>query len=286
MARYRKIDVRIWSDAKFCSLSAAQPNAQTLWLYLLTNPETTSIPGLFRSGEMMMAEALGWSLEGFREAFREASSKGLVKADWKARLVWIPNAIKHNPPESPNVVRGWRTAWDELPECSLKVEAFQALEALLKGFTEGFQKAFREACPKPMANQEQEQEQEQEKKILPASPAAEAPESASPEKPSDPRHHATIAVFKAAFEAAHGGAFWKPSGADVKQLKTMLTFPDATQDEIAKRIAFAFEDAFFRKSGTLALFASKWPTWTPTTPKWTKGRAPVEQVNWEDKTTW
>lgn len=151
MARYRKIDVRIWSDAKIRQLSSPQPNAQSLWIYLLTNPDTTSLPGLFRAGEAGLAEALGWPLEGFREGFRELSSGGLAKADWKARLVFLPNVIRHNPPENPNVIKGWKTPWDELPECDLKVEAYQLFKEFLEGFAKGFQEAFRGALPEPYA---------------------------------------------------------------------------------------------------------------------------------------
>lgn len=188
MARYRKVDVRMWSDAKFRSLSAAPPNAQTLWVYLLTNPETTSIPGLFRAGEAAIAEALGWDVKGFREPFQELFRKGLAKADWKARLVWIPNALKHNPPENPNVVKGWRAAWDELPECSLKSEAHQHITETLKGFGKGLLEPFAKGCPNRMPNQEQEQEQEQDQKLLSADadqhPAS--PENSKPEKPKRP----------------------------------------------------------------------------------------------------
>src|SRR4051812_18923898 len=98
MARYRKIDTCMWGDSKFRDLSAPQPNGQSLWIYLLTGPHTTNIPGLSCAGEAHLAEALGWSVEAFREAFLEVSSKGLAKADWKARVVWIPNAMKFNPP--------------------------------------------------------------------------------------------------------------------------------------------------------------------------------------------
>lgn len=178
MARYRKIDVRIWGDEKFSSLSRLEPSGQGLFLYLLTNPNTNSIPGLFRAGEAQLAEELGWPMEGFREAFGEASSKGIVKADWKARLIWIPNAFRYNKPESPNVVTSWSVSWDELPECGLKVIAYEALKAFAEGLGGGFAKAFDKACPKPMANQEQEQEQEQEEKQ--ASPPEPPPVSEKP----------------------------------------------------------------------------------------------------------
>ena len=169
MARYRKIDVRLWSDEKVRRLSAPQPNAQTLWIYLLTGPHTTSLPGLFHIGEAALAEALGWPLEGFREAFREAFQEGLVKADWKARVVFIPNAVRYNPPESPNVAKSWRQHLDEIPGCALKDEAAQHIKSLLEGFGEAFAKAFAKplakALAKTMPNQEQEQEQEQEQDI-------------------------------------------------------------------------------------------------------------------------
>lgn len=160
MARYRKIDTRIWGDSKFRELSSPKPSGKFLWMFLLTGPQTTNIPGLFHAGEMALSEELEWSVEDFREAFAEVFSKGIVKADWKARVLWIPNAVKYNQPESPNVVRGWRHAWDEIPECALKGEAHKRLKAFMEGLGEAFAKAFAEACARPSPNQEQEQEQD------------------------------------------------------------------------------------------------------------------------------
>ena len=177
MSRYRKIDVRMWSDAKFRALT---PRAQLLWMRLLTGPETTNIPGVVPASRPALWDALKLSPEAFDEAFREISSKGMAKADWESQLVWIPNAFKYNPPESPNVVRSWRSTWDEVPECALKCEAFQALRSHSEGFKEGFLKAFEEALkdpyPHPCPNQEQEQEQEQDHRYVgTASPSAEEP---------------------------------------------------------------------------------------------------------------
>jgi hypothetical protein len=86
----------------------------------------------------------------------------MVKADWKARFLWVPNAKNYNRPESPNVVKSWRIPWDEAPECFLKRQAYQELKAFIDGFAEGFRKAFAYACSKPLPNQEQDPEQEQE----------------------------------------------------------------------------------------------------------------------------
>jgi hypothetical protein len=149
MARYRKIHVAMYADAKFRSLSRPQPNGQSLWTYLLTGPHTTAVPGLSSIGEAAMAESLGWTLEGFREAFREVSAKGMAKADWDARVVWVPNAVRYNPPESPNVIKSWAKGWEEIPECALKVVAFTTLKAFVEGLPEAFREVFRKAFPPP-----------------------------------------------------------------------------------------------------------------------------------------
>lgn len=168
--RYRKIAVRMWGDEKFNALSALPPCGQGLWLYLLTGPHTSNIPGLFRVGRAALAEELDWELEDFDKAFQEALDQGMVKADWKAKVVWIPNAVSYNLPESPNVVASWGAAWDLIPECDLKREAFEVLKASIHAVSEAYGKSFDKAFSKPSAkpsrktigNQEQEQEQEQE----------------------------------------------------------------------------------------------------------------------------
>lgn len=162
MARYRKLDLRTWNDQKFRELSPLLPSGQSLWLYLVLGPQTSNLPGLFEASEVSMADRLGWSLEDFRKAFGEAFAKGMAKADWRARLVWLPNAPEYNRPESPNVVISWGSTFDELPECPLKWDAFQSLKAFAKGLPKAFQEAFGKGFAKAMAKdacQEQEQKQ-------------------------------------------------------------------------------------------------------------------------------
>lgn len=185
-ARYRKIEVRMWSDEKFRTLSPLPPCGQGLWLFLLTGPQTGPIPGLFRAGRAALADELNWTTEAFDEAFEEAFRLGLVKADWKAKVVWIPNAIRCNRPESPNVIKSWRDEWDLVPECDLKREAYETLKSNLGAASEAYAKAFVESCRKPSPkpsvkpspkpsqfssdNQEQEQEQEIKEKPLSGKP--------------------------------------------------------------------------------------------------------------------
>jgi len=164
MARYRKIDPRIWGDEKFRTLSRPQPNAQTLWLYLLTGSHTNSCPGIFNIGEMALAENLGWSLEGLRKAFKEVLGKGLAKADFEARVIIIPNALKYDHPESPNVVKYWGKMFDEVPECALKNEYYLLLKAFMEAFGEAFGEAFKEGFRESITIPEPEPEPEPEPK--------------------------------------------------------------------------------------------------------------------------
>ncbi len=155
MAKFRKVDPRIWNDAKFRCLS---DKSKLVFFLLLTHPHMTSV-GAMRHTVQGMAAELGWDEKGFAEPFREALGKGLVKYDERASFVWLPNFIKYNQPDNPNVVKAWNSALDMLPECDMLSQLIRHVNDFLKQFPEGFRKPFR----KSLANQEQEQEQEHKK---------------------------------------------------------------------------------------------------------------------------
>ena len=174
--RYRKVSTRVWGDDKFQALSGPDPNAQTLWFYLVFGQHTGVIPGLSVAGEASLAEALRWPLKDFRAKFSEITDQGMAVADWTQRVVWLPNAVYYNEPESPNVAKGWVKSLDEIPDCDLKMMAIGQIRGFLKGMPEGFLEGFEEALRKyrvktsymsanfTRGNQEQEQDQEQEQK--------------------------------------------------------------------------------------------------------------------------
>jgi hypothetical protein len=175
MAHYRKVDSRIWNDEKFRALSE---RGKLSFLFILTNPHTTMIGTLRGTLTGLAAELHATSdrehgvLEGFGEAllegyiksFRETIDKGLVRYDERACLIWMPNFLKYNSPESPNVIKSWPKAFDMVSECELKHSVFARMKeytvGLTKAFHEAFTKAFGEPLPKAMPNQEQEQEQD------------------------------------------------------------------------------------------------------------------------------
>ena len=197
MARYRKIDPRIWNDEKFASLSH---EAQRAFFFILTHPSMTSL-GAFRISAAGMAQELGLTEKGFQEPFHELLSKGIVRYDEKSFLVFAPNFLKYNPPENPNVIKGWAVALDYLPECGLKHEVLLKAKQCasntdkgLKAFVDAFgdichiaPKGFQDPFPKGMPIQEQEQEQEQEIKVGGAfsEKVADAPEPSFPDFPEE-----------------------------------------------------------------------------------------------------
>jgi len=171
----------MWGDAKFKRLSKLSASGQALWIFLLTGSETSIIPGLFEAGRAGLAERLSWSIEDFDRCFAEIENQKMVKADFENRLVWVPNAVRYNPPASPNVVRSWSREFAVLPECELKSEAERAICAQLQCAGPSFRRAFsdnlikrREAgssgkasqktLRKALPNQKQKDEQCQEKK--------------------------------------------------------------------------------------------------------------------------
>lgn len=156
MARYRKIDPRIWNDKKFRELSDASKLA---FFLLLTHPAMTAI-GAMRATIAGLAAEMKWEEEAFREAFAEISRKGMAEHDPKASFMALPKFLTYNAPESPNVVKGWISAIDLIPECSLRDVHFQRVKAFIKGLPNSFQEGLPEAFRKSMPNQEQEQEQE------------------------------------------------------------------------------------------------------------------------------
>lgn len=186
MAIYRKIDCRISNDKKFRELSV---EGKLAWYTFLSRRDLAPIGAFKASFESLAIEQRGneYLNKGFEKAFGEAflealyelSSKGLIKYDPEAFLIYVPNFLRFNFPENPNVVKSWNSVLDSLPECDLtnyalaksteiilnsqKDSFFKALpKEFVEAFEKGYGKGFQEDFGKGLAKQEQEQEQEQE----------------------------------------------------------------------------------------------------------------------------
>lgn len=149
---FRKVDLDIHTDERTQRLSRPKPNAFDLFLYLLIAKESNPIPGVIPAGAGTIGDSLRWDASGVKKVFREIEDQGLAKADWDARLVWVPKAIIYNPPENPSVIRGWRKFWRLVPECELRSEIFEGLRTFVEAianpsFLEAFREVFADQYP-------------------------------------------------------------------------------------------------------------------------------------------
>jgi hypothetical protein len=159
------------NDDRFQNLSRPRPNGQSLWGYLLYGPRTVLIPGLLPISLATIADDFHWPLVATKQKWEEIACQGMARLDKDGPLIWLPNALKHNPPQSPNVVRSWRRSYDdEIPPCALKVVAGQHVEVFLQTFredlTKAFVEAFREGQTRTLTRALVNQEQDQDQKIV------------------------------------------------------------------------------------------------------------------------
>lgn len=162
---YSKVLRSIWRRGSFATLSKLQPSGQALFLYLMTCPEASGLPGAIVAGRLQLAEILEWLPKPFDERFAELASNGLAKADWKARLVWLPAGPRVNKPPNPNVLKSWGGPYRSLPDCPLKGEIYQEFKRLAKGLGERFEEAFREGFGEPFDEQNKNKNKDKEEVI-------------------------------------------------------------------------------------------------------------------------
>jgi len=125
MARYRKIDPRIWGDERFSTFSVTEKLA---WIGLLTHPVMTPMgAGIFPPSLLDSLIGEG-SSERILEGFKEAS---LILRD--NHLVIVKNFLIYNRPDNPNQLNGWIEWCEELPRSPI----FKALEVYLQEAMDG-----------------------------------------------------------------------------------------------------------------------------------------------------
>ena len=145
MAKYRKVETRIWSDAKFMALPEL---SKFVFLFLLTHPSLTAIGGMRASVPGLAAE-LRMEPKKFTHAFNELQPLGMLAYDGDAPLLVITNFLRYNKPESPNVVKSWSSVFESLPECPLRDQLGEKLQALISELPASFQEGFRKGFANP-----------------------------------------------------------------------------------------------------------------------------------------
>ena len=250
---YRKIDQRIWNDAKFRSLS---DKGKLAWFLILTHPQTSAIGTMRASPEGLEAD-----LEGFAQGMAEAYAQGMLKVSKRPPLIYVPNFLKYNPPQSVNCAKAWAHALLELPECSLQAQVVKEVKAFADGLTDAFAQGFRDALPHAIAIQEHEPELEHEPEIP---PSGEKPAASRPRRKlsdSSAPTHQLLGFFAEEFERRTGEKYpkanWSKDGSLAKGLLEQY------QLEKLKDLIVAMwesDDTFIRGAGkTLGLFNSQIP---------------------------
>lgn len=146
MSHWRKIDVRIWNDEKFNALS---PTGKLSFFMLLTHPLMTAL-GAMRGTPEGLACEIGMDAEPFREGFEELLATQMAEYDPIGRLIALPNFLKYNVPDNPNVVKSWSKSVEFLPECPLRTLVIQRA----RSFTERLGERFGKALPEPFLQPE------------------------------------------------------------------------------------------------------------------------------------
>ena len=102
MARYRKVDPRIWKDERFLTLNEAE---KLVAVYCLTCPQSNRV-GIFNFSPAMAAEDLGTSTETFLKRLGNVCRTLRWGFDRVHRVLYFPTWWRYNRPDNPNILQG------------------------------------------------------------------------------------------------------------------------------------------------------------------------------------
>lgn len=103
---YGRVRTLFWGDEKVRELA---PLERYLGLYVMLSPHSNAI-GCFRLPVAYICEDTGMTASEVGATFEALECRGIARR-LKGGFVWIPNYLRHNPPENPNV---WRKCVKEL----------------------------------------------------------------------------------------------------------------------------------------------------------------------------
>ena len=242
---YRKIDTRVWNDAKFMALS---DDAKLIFFFCLTHPHLTMI-GAMRCSLIGLADELGW--EGlpkrFPEGFRQLLGLGLLNYDDSGRLLWIPNFLKYNSLDNPNQFTAAVNCLDLLPECILKIHIINALAPYSERFNKPLPEGLFEGLPEPLL--QPEAGTGTEKKKL-ASPKSKLPPSGD--------HQLFVRWWCMAFEKVFEQKA-TIDGKNAKLIQKMLKDVDGVKRLVAfASVVLTSDDPFYSDAGrTIGVLSSQ-----------------------------
>lgn len=166
MAKYRKIDVRVWTDEKFSQLN---PEQKLFALYALSGSQTNRV-GLFSVSLGMASELLGISGNRIERVCHTVCHTLSWLFDIPLSVLYLPQWWKYNSPANSNAMKGALKDLDDLPKTYLLHEFNdnKEFQAILSRY--GMVYRIPNGIPNGMATQYQEQELEQEYNIMSSCP--------------------------------------------------------------------------------------------------------------------
>ena len=149
MNTWGRVPVRLNIDKRFTGLDG---DPQRMWLYLLTSVETTFLPGVIVADLPDLANNLRtsgkrWSEDRVLAALAPLEVLGVVRTDWDAGLLWLPDSWELGAPPAANIAKYWAIPWAAIPDCGLKAEIWKAFDEFATQAGKQHSAAFRFSCP-------------------------------------------------------------------------------------------------------------------------------------------
>ncbi len=126
--QYKRVAAGFYTDAKITQFGIQEPHPTTFLLWLISGPVFGVLPSCASIGRYGISEQSGWEPEEVDWMMEELVSAGIAQFDPAAPFLYLPQAIKYNPPRSPLNVTSWQSDWRKLPNCFLKGRAYSALK--------------------------------------------------------------------------------------------------------------------------------------------------------------
>ena len=148
---YSRVSPRFWTEA---TRDGWTDDMKLLGLYLLTCPHRKT-EGLYLLPLGYVAEDLGWSGERLSASLAQLLQQGFAEYDTKARVVFLPHALKYQRPDNQNQITHAVKSVLDLPDTHLKnrllAAAFEYAQAFAQALQQALPQAFTQGYTDPPA---------------------------------------------------------------------------------------------------------------------------------------
>lgn len=127
MRTFGQVPLKLWRDKKFRALS---DDAKLATLIMWCGPHSASA-GVFELQDGYAALDLGWTLERWQAARKDAEAKGIIKRNAETEEILIWNFFEANRPKNAGTIAAIRSQIDTVACEDLKREALDAFTATL-----------------------------------------------------------------------------------------------------------------------------------------------------------